>query len=282
LLHHRELTDAHLKQLQLPERQRKHLSLNHAHLKHLRSESDRLIIESLERDVQGPKLVFVTATFVATEEAKPNALPIPPSKCFKAFERFYVRLLSELMHHYNRPGLRHLQPLTYAFIDYPGTKRKKSRPASNFEKLLRRLGREHPEMTPHIHALMLIHPDLVERFEQRRPYLEFLFQSLEPINRTLHICKLSKPGDDERVLAYSSECVSEIWARASGASRKRKVGKRREKKALDPDLQDVDLFMWFPKARSEPLYQRLDYERELERGLAEDRLFRRRHVRGVV
>ena len=122
--------------------------------------------------------MFVTATFVATEEAKPNALPIP-SKCFKAFERFYVWLLSELINHYERPGLHHLQPLTYALIDYPGTKRKKSRPASNFEKLLRRLGREHPEMTPHIHALMLIHPDIVERFEQKRSGLELCFRALE-------------------------------------------------------------------------------------------------------
>jgi hypothetical protein len=72
-----------------------------------------------QQDARGPKLIFVTATFVATEEAKPNALPIPPSKCFKAFEHFYVRLLSELMGHYNRPNLRHLQPLTYAFLDYP-------------------------------------------------------------------------------------------------------------------------------------------------------------------
>jgi hypothetical protein len=30
------------------------------------------------------------------EEVKPNALPIPPSKIFQAFERFYVRLLSVL------------------------------------------------------------------------------------------------------------------------------------------------------------------------------------------
>ena len=204
--------------------------------------------------------MFVTATFVATEEAKPNALPIPPSKCFKAFEQFYVRLLSELMHHYERPGLRHLQPLTFAFVDYPGTKRKKSRPESNFEKLLRRLGREHPEMTPHIHALMLIHPDLVERFEQRQPYLEFLFQSLETINRTLDIRELTQPGDDERVLAYSSELL----------------------KKSHPDLRDVDLFMWLPKSRAEPSYQKLPFERELERGLAEDRLFRRSHVRGVT
>jgi hypothetical protein len=172
-MHHRELTDARLKKLQLPACQRKHLSLVHAHLKHLRDEYDRLLVYSLERDVRGPKLVFMTATFVATEEVKPNALPIPPSKCFNAFERFFVHgPLSEIIPHYNRPSLRHLQPLTYAFIDYPGTKRKKNRAASNFKKLLRRFGREHPEMTPHIHALMLIHPDLIERFEQKRPRLE--------------------------------------------------------------------------------------------------------------
>jgi hypothetical protein len=271
-----------LKRLQLRERQRKHLSLNHAHLKHLRSEHDRLLIESLERDFRGPKLIFVTATFVATEEAKPNALPIPPSKCFKAFEHFYVRLLSELMNHYNRPGLRHLQPLTYACIDYPGTKRKKSRPASNFEKLLRRLGREHPETTPHIHALMLIHPDLVERFEQRQSHLEPLFQSLGTINRTLDVRELTGPGDDERVLAYSSECVSEIWARAVRASRKGGVSKRRRLKPLHPDPHDIDLFMWLPKARSEPSYQKLPFERELEQALAQDRVFRRRHAIGVI
>jgi hypothetical protein len=71
LLHHRELTDARLKQLQLPTCQRKHLRLNHAHLKHLRDEYDRLLVESLKRHVRGPKLVFITATFVATEEVKP-------------------------------------------------------------------------------------------------------------------------------------------------------------------------------------------------------------------
>jgi len=104
----------------------------------------------------------------------------------------------------------------------PGTKRKRSRAICVFEKLLRRLGREHPEMTPHIHALMLIHPDLVERFEQRQPYLEFLFQSLGTINRTLDVRELTAPGDDERVLTYSSGLL---------------------KKPLHPDLRDVDLFM---------------------------------------
>jgi len=77
-------------------------------------------------------------------------------------------------------------------------------------------------MTPHIHALMLIHPDLVERFEQRQPYFEFLFQSLGTINRTLDVRELTAPGDDERVLTYSSWLL---------------------KKPLHPDLRDVDLFM---------------------------------------
>lgn len=116
-------------------------------------------------------------------------------------------------------------------------------------------------MTPHIHALMLIHPDLVERFEQKQAGFETLFKSLSPVNRTLDIRELSKPGDDERVLAYSSELL---------------------KKPKHPDLKDVDLFVWLPKARSEPTYQKLEFERELERGLAGDRLFRRRHKVGVL
>lgn len=108
---------------------------------------------------------------------------------------------------------------------------------------------------------MLIHPDLVERFEQRLSRLEPLFQSLGTINRTLEICELSKPGDDERVLAYSSELLA---------------------KPQHPDLRDIDLFMWLPKARSEPSYQKSPYERELEQALAEDRLFRTRHVNGII
>jgi len=37
--------------------------------------------------------------------------------------------------------------------------------------------------------------------------VEPLFQSLRLINRTLHIRELTKPGDDERVLVYSSELL---------------------------------------------------------------------------
>jgi hypothetical protein len=250
-----------LKQLLIPERQRKHLSLNHALLRHLRNEQDRLLIYSLERGVRGPKLVFVTATFLPLEEMKADALPIPPSACFKVFEQLYTRMLSEVMNHYERPGVHHLQPLAFAFIDFPWTKRKKDRTASDFERLLQRLGREHPQTTPHIHALMLIHPDIVERFEHKQSSFESLFKSLRTINRTLEVRELIQPGDDERVLRYSSELL---------------------KKPPHPDLKEADLFMWLPKARSEPTYQKLPYERELEQALAEDRLFRRRHVRGVL
>ena len=139
-------------------------------------------------------------------------------------------------YHYDRPRLRHLQPLTFVFLDFPCTKRKKNRAASDFQKLLQRMGQEYPEMTPHIHALMLIHPDLVERFEQKQAGFETLFKSLSPVNRTLDIRELTKPGDDERVLRYSSELLA---------------------KPQHPDLRDVDLFMWLPKARSEPTYQKV-------------------------
>ena len=53
-----------------------------------------------------------------------TASPIPPHRCFVLFERFYVRLLSKLMNNFERK--RWLQPLTYVYIDYPFTKRKKT------------------------------------------------------------------------------------------------------------------------------------------------------------
>lgn len=87
----------------------------------------------------------------------------------------------------------------------------------------------------------------VERFEQKQVGFEVLLKSLSPVNRALDIRELSRPGDDERVLAYSSELL---------------------KKPQHSDLRDVDLFMRLPKARSEPTYQKRPFERELEKAFS--------------
>ena len=88
------------------------------HIEHLKREYHRLWTDAIH-----PQFWFLTVTFVPVE-AKRDDHPIPPHRCFVFFERFYVRLLSKLMNNFQRK--RHLQPLTYAYIDYPFTKRKKT------------------------------------------------------------------------------------------------------------------------------------------------------------
>jgi hypothetical protein len=236
-----------------------------SHLRRLRQEQAKLRATDQESDLPAPKLLFVTATFVPIEEAKPNAIPIPASTCLEAFEQFYVRgFLSKLIGHYGRPNLRDLQPLAFAFIDYPFSKRKKSYATlPQFEQSLKkgRLAREHPETTPHIHALMVLHPRLVEKFEAKRSEFEPLFRSLRPTNRTLDIQEIAELSDDAVVLAYSTEIL---------------------KKPQHPDLKDVDLFTWLPKAPSEPNYQKQQFEKELEEKLWADRLLKERHTAGVL
>jgi len=85
---------------------------------------------------------------------------------------------------------RHLQPLTYAYIDYPFSKRKKTfamlSPPEQFFANRLHFHPEHPETTPHVHAVMLVAPDVIHRFNAIVPQLENLFERLRPANRSLH------------------------------------------------------------------------------------------------
>ena len=89
------------------------------HLEHLKREYHRLWTDAIL-----PQFWFLTTTFVPVESKRDDHIPIPPHRCFAFFERFYVRLLSRLMNNFERK--RWLQPLTYLYIDYPFTKRKKT------------------------------------------------------------------------------------------------------------------------------------------------------------
>jgi hypothetical protein len=66
---------------------------------------------------------------------------------------------------------------------------------------------EHPETGPHIHSIMLIAPQLVERFEAIRPRLSHLFQSLGPANCTLNTARLQTNTDLRRATFYSSKLL---------------------------------------------------------------------------
>ena len=56
---------------------------------------------------------------------------------------------------------RHLQPLTYVYIDYPFTKREKTYATLSLVEQFKanpyRFYSEHPETTPHIHSVIRLH-----------------------------------------------------------------------------------------------------------------------------
>jgi hypothetical protein len=214
------------------------------HLEHLASEYHRL-----RTDTTSPQFWFLTTTFVPVEAKRDNHIPIPPHRCFALFEQLYVRLLSKLMNNFERK--RSLQPLTYAYADYPFTKRDKTyatlSPNEQFQVNPFRFHPDHPETTCHIHSVFLVAPTLVGRFRAITPTLEKCFQHLNPANRTLHAVPLQSPNELREVMFYSSKLLK--WPPVS--------------------LRDIDLYTVLPKAKSEPIYVKSNWERELEEALKE-------------
>jgi hypothetical protein len=235
------------------------------HIEHLKREYRRLWT-----DTTGPQFYFITTTFVPVESKRHGHIPIPPHRCFVFFERFYVRLLSRLMNNFERK--RWLQPLTYVYADYPFTKRKKAyatlSPTEQFRANQFHFYPEHPETTCHIHSVMLVAPKLVARFKAIQPSLANLFQSLGPANCTLHIAPLQTHDDLRRALFYSSKLLRQAPDVLRGLSKQHwESGKFPD----EPRRCDIDLYTVLPKAKTEPVYVKSDWERELETALRESR-----------
>ena len=239
-----------------------HLIKNH--LEHLKRRYQDLLVDA---DAL-PQFWFLTTTFLPVEIKRDDHIPIPPHRCIVFFERFYVRLLSRLMNNFQRKGQRPLQSLTYLYIDYPFTKREKTHAAlSPIERFFANpfhFYPEHPETTCHIHSVMLVAPQLVDRFKAIRPSLATLFQSLGTANCTLHTAPLQTHDDLRRAMFYSSKLLREMSK------------KLREpwKLSCEPwkSLSDIDLYSVLPKAKSEPVYAKSQWERELEAALKESQL----------
>jgi hypothetical protein len=127
---------------------------------------------------------------------------------------------------------RWLQPLAYAYADYPFTKRRKRfdtlSPMERFRANQFHFCLEHPETSPHLHAIMLIPLELVDRFKAIAHGLENLFQNLGPANRTLHAVPLQSIDELRDVMFYSSKLL----------------------KRPPISLRDVDLYTVLPKAQA--------------------------------
>jgi hypothetical protein len=227
------------------------------HIKHL-SEHDRLWT-----DVTPPQFWFLTATFIPIGSKRDDHVPIPPHRCFPLFEQFYVRILPRLMSNFERK--RHLQPLTYAYIDYPFSKREKAfatlSPPEQFRFNPFHFHPEHPETTPHIHAVMLVPPTLIDRFKTIVPQLENLFERLGLANRTLHAAQLQTTDELRDVMFYSSKLLKQPSSVLRGLSKKywepRKIPDEARR-----SVYDIDLYNVLPKAKSEPIYVKSNWERD--------------------
>jgi|APSaa5957512535_1039671.scaffolds.fasta_scaffold190399_1 hypothetical protein len=125
------------------------MSLTDTALEHLERHRERIKTETS----QPPLEVFMTLSFRPSLDKKR-----PPSLYLKAYEKCYQRMLNLLINHYQRPTKKHLQPLTYAFFEYPHPVKKSPIATLN-------------EKYPHIHSVMMIHPETRHRFVEIQPFL---------------------------------------------------------------------------------------------------------------
>ena len=129
------------------------------------------------------------------------------------------------------------------------------------------------ETTPHIHGVMLVAPSLVDRFNAIAPELELLFQKLGPANRTLHCVPISL--DELRdVMFYSSKLLKQPSSVLRGLSKKYWEPRKAPDEARR-SVCDIALYSLLPKAKSEPVYVKSDWERELAVAIKEAKDFRR-------
>ena len=113
-----------------------------------------------------PLLVPITATF------KPAS--IRQDEVLQEFGRFYARLCSLLVRNHERAAKRHLLPFAIAWRDDPRTRPDKyrARPARYADFMA------HPHAAPHVHGVLLIHPQLVDRFLELVGELERVWRGM--------------------------------------------------------------------------------------------------------
>jgi hypothetical protein len=99
-----------------------------------------------------PLVVPITVTFA------PNSTR--PDRVLREYERFYARLCRLLLNNCERPSKRHLLPFAVAFRDDPSTRPDKHRHRPTQYAIFY----NHPSVAPHVHSLVVVHPDLADRF----------------------------------------------------------------------------------------------------------------------
>jgi hypothetical protein len=188
-----------------------------------------------------PLIVPITATF------KPGS--IRQDKVLGEFERFYHLLCSLLVNNCHRPSKRHLKPFAIAWRDDPRTRPDKyrARPAWHAAFF------SHPSVVPHVHGVMVIHPQLVDRFRAVVGELRGVWQGMSSSlgaardvavlrNRTL---KIDLDSGERWLSGFLGDTPARSTARDElqrWLAYSAKLGERR-------DVEDGDLFTVLPTER---------------------------------
>ena len=117
------------------------------------------------------------------------------------YNAFYRHLTSKLMNNFTKKFLLH--PITYAFIDFPGTKHGRA------------ISLVDPK-TPHVHSICLVHPDTHDKFNILRSDNFATITEHPSQSAIISIdCQPIGPTDDDlkRVISYSSKFLSDPRAR---------------------------------------------------------------------
>jgi hypothetical protein len=120
------------------------------------------ICELAADDPRPPLVVPLTVTF------RPCA--VRPSRVLVEFERLYLRVCRLLVNNPERPSKRHLLPFVLAFRDEAHTRPDKHPCDRDFFN--------RPAVAPHVHSIMVVHPDLADRFLEVAGDLETIWQSI--------------------------------------------------------------------------------------------------------
>jgi hypothetical protein len=201
---------------------------------------DELAVESQEP----PLVVPLTVTFT------PNH--VRPDRVLREYERFYARLCRLLMNNPERPSKRHLLPFAIAFRDDPSTRPNKHRDRPSAFAIFS----NHPAVAPHVHSLIVIHPNLAERFLAIVDTLEETWRGIPVhassglsdravyVNRTLY-------ADVQFAVGLRGLMTKDLVGyRSLVRDRVRKVVGYSAKLGRRPVADDVDLFTVLPATLS--------------------------------
>ncbi len=95
---------------------------------------------------------------------------VPPDRVLPEFERLYARICRLLLNNPERPSKRPLLPFALAFRDDPSTRPGKHR-AGDLLALS-------PGVAEHVHAVLVVHPDLIDRFLEIVGDLEAIWRGI--------------------------------------------------------------------------------------------------------